>query len=150
MSYEPRMRDPVHALTHDHADINRRVLELESLIARPTADLSAPLRELRELLFLHFAREEEGLFPFVTDSLPDCVLQVRAMETAHDTICGALARMVHFALGGGERAMIGQLFQRFVIAYTDHAATEGALLASLDRRLDAEQRRRLAALVSGL
>ena len=149
MSYDPRMRDAVHALTHDHADINRRVLELEGLVAG-TADLSAPLRELRELLFLHFAREEEGLFPFVSDVLPDCIPQVRTMETAHDTICGALARMVHFALGGGERAMIAQLFQRFVIAYTDHAATEGALLASLDRRLDAEQRQRLAALVAGL
>jgi len=145
------MRDPVRQLTHDHADINRRVLELGELVrSGGGADIAAPLRELSEQLFFHFAREEEGLFPFVADAVPACADQVRTMETAHDTICGSLARMVHLANAGGDRDAIAQLFQRFESAYADHASAETALFASLDQTLDSEQRARLAALVAGL
>jgi hypothetical protein len=144
------MRDPVRQLAHDHGDINRRVLELGELIRSGGGDVAAPLRELREQLFFHFAREEEGLFPFVADAVPDRAEQVRVMETAHDTICGSLARMVHLANAGGDRGVIAHLFQRFENAYAEHAAAELALFASLDQTLDGEQRARLAALVDGL
>lgn len=63
------MTDTLDDLAHDHADLNRRVLELGAQLralqragAGP-AGLEATLSELRERLFLHFAREEEGLFP---------------------------------------------------------------------------------------
>jgi len=144
------MRDPLRELGHDHADINRRVLELAALIRSQDGELARPLRELREQLFLHFAREEEGLFPFVRETVPERAEHVQLMETAHDTICGAVARMVHLATAGGDRAAIAQLFQRFESAYGDHATAEAALLAGLEQRLDAAQRARLADLVAGL
>lgn len=148
------MPDPVHDLAHDHADLNRRVLEIGERIRGLEQDgataLAAPLTELRELLFLHFAREEEGLFPFITDNVRPLAEQVHGMAVAHDTICGALARMCHLAASGGEPSTIASLFERFEHAYATHARTEAALLAKLDGILDARQRAKLAALVDGL
>jgi hypothetical protein len=169
------MSDPVHELTHDHGDLNRRVRELGSLldggaVARPNRDrIATILRDLREQLFLHFAREEEGLFPFVADRLPDLGERVGAMAIAHDAICGSLARMVHIAttgepMGGvgaedeaaelaappGELALLGALFERFEAAYADHARREAELLGLLDDRLDGAQRAQLAELVRDL
>jgi len=151
------MSDPIGQLTHDHGELNRRVLsigtQVRSLQRAPsstTESLVTPLRELREHLFLHFAREEEGLFPFVTELLGDLADQIHGMEIAHDTICGALARMVHLAQTGSALALIAQLFDRFENTYAAHAQMEAELLAGLATRLDAEQRTRLAALVDGL
>ena len=149
--------DPVHALAHDHEGINRRVLVLGAIMTElergqvpvPRA-LVAPVGELRELLFLHFAREEEGLFPFVGAVVPDLADRVREMETAHDAICGAVARMFDLAATNAPLAAILPVFRRFENAYAEHASTEAILLKSLDQRLDAEQRARLATLVDGL
>jgi len=98
------MGDPVRELTHDHADINRRVRAIGTMIdelehGTRTADaaLARPIGELRELLFHHFAREEEGLFPFVAEVVPELGERVAEMEVAHDTICGALPRMYELA-----------------------------------------------------
>lgn len=168
------MSDPVHELTHDHGDLNRRVRELGALLdggatTRPNRDrLAAILRDLREQLFLHFAREEEGLFPFVAERLPDLGERVAAMAIAHDAICGSLARMVYIAttggpLGGvgaedeaelaappGELALLAALFERFEATYADHARREAELLGLLDDRLDGAQRAHLAELVRDL
>jgi iron-sulfur cluster repair protein YtfE (RIC family) len=150
------MVDPIRELSHDHAEINRNVLALGAILrdhdprSEPSRELVAHVGVLRELLFTHFAREEEGLFPFVVEVIPELAARVHEMEVAHDTICGALAR-VH-ALGSANAAVapIIALFHRFETAYADHANTEAALLRSLDGRLDAVLRTRLAALVEGL
>lgn len=148
------MSDPVRQLAHDHADLNKRVLALTSLAsqrdAQSTRALVEPLGELRELLFLHFAREEEGLFPFVTENVPDLAHSVRDMAIAHDAICGALARMYHLVVSGADPSNISTLYERFELAYSKHAQTETQLLQKIDGLLDAEQRARLAALVDGL
>lgn len=151
------MRDPVDELTHDHADLNRRVLalgELVGLLGEPDADIRGPLgaalAELRDQLFLHFAREEEGLFPFVAEVEPALAEVVGGLALGHDAICGALARMVHLADNDGELSTIFTLFARFEETYALHAHNEAALLDKLARRLDAGQRERLAELVDGL
>ncbi len=155
----PRHRDPLDDLVHDHADVNRRVLEIGALLRAHhddgVADLRASLLELREQLFLHFAREEEGLFPFVTEEAPDLAGHVDAMERAHDGICGAVARMVYMTESGdatspSSRAVVRGTFERFEAAYGDHARTESELLRRLADRLDEAQRARLAELVRGL
>lgn len=144
--------DPVHDLAHDHADLNRRVLELGGLLAQqqPLAALVPGLEELREHLFLHFAREEEGLFPLVSDWIPELADQVLAMVGSHDAICGALARMVHAASTEAEAHLFRGLFVRFQTAYAEHAKVESALLRQLDSRLDAAQRTQLSELVRSL
>jgi hypothetical protein len=169
------MTDPVRELSHDHSELNRRVLELGGEIGgsapRAPAALAGVLEELREHLFLHFAREEEGLFPFVAEAVPELAEQVAAMAVAHDAVCGALARMVYLARAalpppraapGGPAApgapaaptddagQLRTLFERFESAYIEHARAEAAVLAVLDQRLDAAQRARLAELVRDL
>lgn len=141
--------DPVRSLAHDHADLNRRVLELGAAIDRPAA-LLGELEDLREHMFLHFAREEEGLFPMVSEQLPELAAQVLAMASAHDAICGALARMIHTARAEPDAVSLHVLLARFQAAYADHARNEAELLQQLDARLDAAQRARLAELVRGL
>jgi hypothetical protein len=152
------MSDPVQDLVHDHADINRRVFALGSTIRALDRDggngmalaLVTRLGELRELLFLHFAREEEGLFPLVAELVPDLAEQVRGMELAHDAICGALARMYHLAASNTDLSTIFAVFVRFESAYASHAEVEAELLQTLASRLDPGQRARLAELVRGL
>lgn len=152
------MTDPVQDLVHDHADINRRVLALGSAIRaldRPDGNgmavaLVHQLGELREQLFLHFAREEEGLFPLVAEAVPELADRVQAMATAHDAICGALARMCHLASANTELALVLAVFARFEAAYASHADAEAELLRELTARLDAGQRAQLAELVRGL
>jgi hypothetical protein len=144
--------DPVRELAHDHADLNRRVLELGPLLAR----LSSPqpllpmLQELREHMFLHFAREEEGLFPLVAEWIPELADRVLAMVSAHDGICGALARMIHAASTEGDLAAFQGLLGRFETTYSDHARNEVELLRRLDEKLDAAQRAQLSELVRSL
>ena len=135
-------------LAHDHADLNVRILAVAARIREGASEgLAAELRDIREHLFLHFAREEEGLFPFVAQNLPDLADRVEAMTIAHDAICGALARMCRLAAGDG--AMTA-LLDRFETSYAEHARAEAALLRELDERLDASQRAQLAELVAGL
>ncbi|HEU4727107.1 MAG TPA: hemerythrin domain-containing protein [Kofleriaceae bacterium] len=152
------MTDPIQDLAHDHADINRRILALGTAVRALDRDggdgmalaLVNRLGELRELLFLHFAREEEGLFPFVSETVPDLAEQIHQMALAHDAICGGLARMYHLAMANAEIATIISVFTRFETAYASHAEVEASILATLSGRLDREQCERLAVLVRGL
>jgi hemerythrin len=148
------MNDPIRDLAHDHADLNHRVLAIAALLREVPEnvhdEVHLALSELRDQLFLHFAREEEGVFPFIAHALPQLAQQVDQMTSAHDTICGALARTCHLAERDGDVATLASLFERFQVAYADHASAEALLLRSLDRRLDAQQRDQLFTLVAGI
>jgi iron-sulfur cluster repair protein YtfE (RIC family) len=146
--------DPVRNLAHDHAELNRQVLELSGSLAEHEAvsTLLPALKELREHMFLHFAREEEGLFPLVSEWIPELADQVLALVGAHDAVCGALARMIHTASaeGEGDPVALQGLLARFQAAYGDHAKLEAELLRRADAALDASQRAQVAELVRGL
>jgi iron-sulfur cluster repair protein YtfE (RIC family) len=145
--------DPIGDLAHDHADLNRRVLELGAIVSgrrKPQTSLITSLSELREQLFHHFAREEEGLFPFVSEHFPEVADQVHTMAIAHDAICGAVARMFHLASTEAKPSAIRAVFDRFESAYATHANVETELLRGLDGKLDADQRTQLALLVRDL
>ncbi|HWO17172.1 MAG TPA: hemerythrin domain-containing protein [Kofleriaceae bacterium] len=146
--------DPVRNLAHDHSELNRQVLELSAIVAEHQAlsPLVPALKDLREHMFLHFAREEEGLFPLVSEWIPELADQVLALVGAHDAVCGALARMIHAASAEAEvePAAFQGLLARFQAAYGDHAKLEAELLRRADAALDAAQRAQLAELVRGL
>jgi hemerythrin-like domain-containing protein len=150
--------DPVANLVHDHAAIHRLLMELgghmEALRdAQPgpsSRSAVAVLQELRELLFLHFAREEEGLFPFVVEAFPDLAWQVQSMAAGHDSICGGLSRLLHMLMTNAEHAAMFGVYERFEKAYGEHARTEARLLAAVDAGVSPAQRAMLAELVSGL
>jgi iron-sulfur cluster repair protein YtfE (RIC family) len=151
--------DPVANLVHDHVEINQRVIELGKHMDRlrthtttpvQSADLMPGLSELRDLLFLHFAREEEGLFPFVVEALPEFEWQVQSMAAAHDGICGGLSRLIHMLTTDIEVTAILGVFDRFERAYGEHARVEAQLLAAVDRAVTSAQRATLGELVRGL
>ena len=157
------MSDPVADLTHSHAALNALATEIGTAL-RGAGGLSSPgdkeelferLAVLREELLLHFAKEEEGLFPFMRAHVPARTDAVDRMERAHDAICGGIVRLSHLASHEpetfGERLPAAlALYERFETAYTEHAREETAILAELDRTLDERQRRELAELVQGL
>jgi hypothetical protein len=152
------MSDPLDDLAHDHADINRRVFAVGAAIRALDCEdgnglalaLVSQLDELRELMFLHFAREEEGVFPFVAEAVPALAEQVRAMAVAHDAICGGLARLCHLAAANADPTALRPLFTRLETAYASHAEVEAQLLRTLSTQLGADDRTRLAELVRGL
>jgi len=145
--------DPIGDLTHEHAELNRQIVELGALLSgrsRSQRTMIEILGDLREQLFLHFAREEEGLFPFVADQLPELAERVHAMALGHDMICGVVARMYHMLSVNPDPAALLPFFERFESAYGGHAKVEAELLRSLQGRLDPDQRAKLSALVRDL
>jgi hypothetical protein len=155
--------DPLDDLAHDHGELSVLVFEvlnaLEHKISPPLPVEQAWLRPrlvgLREALLLHFAREEEGLFPFVGLHFPEAVARVTAMQVAHDEICGGITRMAYLSEQGAEAfprhlQTITSSFMRFLDGYVSHSRIESALIEELAGRLDAEQRAALAELLRGV
>ncbi len=154
--------DPLLVLEHDHVHLSRLVAELRQMTAEllaesPRADLSeeiaSTLSSLRDDLFDHFGREEEGLFPFLTEALPDLGPAVARLEGAHDRICGGISRLHAIAATGDaglreHRALVSQLFGRFDAEYVEHARQEGEFLRSLAPRFDEDTRRHVRRLMN--
>ncbi len=147
--------DPLLALEHDHVHLSRLVAELRAAFDAGTADpeeAAATLASLRDDLFEHFAREEEALFPYLMETLPDLRSAIARLEDAHDRICGAVSRLHAVAAKGSsalreQHALAEQLFRRFDADYIEHARHESEFLRSLAARLNEEQRTHVRALM---
>jgi iron-sulfur cluster repair protein YtfE (RIC family) len=154
----PGVPDPTRELEHDHVRFSKHVSGLRALAeaAQGSGGLSRSLLQLREELFLHFAREEEGLFPFVATHLPGTRETVDRLVASHDGLCGSLSRMVHLVQRSkpGELAQhettFMELLDRFESLYTKHSLEEVTFLRELGPRLTVAQRQELEELVRGL
>ena len=155
--------DPLDELEHDHGRLSALVFEilnaLESKLSPPPpvqqAWLHEHLVELREALLLHFAREEEGLFPFVQEHFAEAAPRVADMSVAHDGMCGSITRMAYLAEPGIDSfakriPAITASFTRFLEGYVNHSRIETELVEELAQRLDAGQRAALAELIRGI
>lgn len=156
--------DPLLVLEHDHVHLSRLVAELRQMTAelqrddaRPdlSDDIAATLASLRDDLFEHFGREEEVLFPFLAERLPDLGTALARLEGAHDRICGGISRLHAIAATGDaglreHRALVAQLFSRFDAEYVEHARHESEFLRSLNPRLDDDTRKHVRRLMSGV
>lgn len=149
--------DPLREIVHDHGALNRMVRELGARVRGGDRDVANEdhtlvrlINSLREELFRHFAREEEGLFPFISEVLPELDVRVQEIAVAHDTICGALSRLFHLSVTSLSTSALEPVFTRFESAYAAHSALEGVLLLELGPLRDAGQRARLADLVRHL
>lgn len=150
--------DPLLALEHDHVHLSRLVADLRATFDRGDVDhdeLAATLAALRDDLFEHFGREEEALFPYLMEALPDLRSSIARLEDAHDRICGAVSRLHSVAAKGSsalreQHALAEQLFRRFDSDYVEHARHESELLRSLAARLTEEQRARVHAIMRGV
>ncbi|MBN2197161.1 MAG: hemerythrin domain-containing protein [Polyangiaceae bacterium] len=157
--------DLVEALESEHGPLTDRVAELGVLVgvvatgSRPPLDIRAGfvggLERLRDQLLDHFGREEECYFPFFAEALPDTAPAVRALEVAHDRICGAISRLVHLsarsdAAFAASFPHIEHVFSRFAATYAEHVANERHVLRQAAGRLTVEQRALLAEAARGL
>jgi hypothetical protein len=124
--------DPLEAFEHDHAALNEQVLRLGPVLAElergdraaAAAAFGEHLVALRDELFLHFAREEEGLFPYLAGVAPELERAVADLIAMHDEICGAVARMVHVVGSQPRLDVLLPLFDRFEVAYAQHSQAE--------------------------
>jgi len=146
-------------LQHDHSHLSRLVFEVRELVvswskapldATARASLADGVEALLDDLATHFAREEEGLFPFVTERVPKLGARVARLSTLHDALCGGLARLARTL--GSEAAPQGVLlaFDRFEEAYAEHSREERELLELLRANLGADDRVALRGLLAGL
>lgn len=158
------LSDPLDELAHDHGELSALIFEVLHALESKTEPPPPPVEQawlrdhlgaLREALLLHFAREEEGLFPFVEQRFPEATLRVAAMVAAHDGMCGAVTRMAYLAEQGAEvfprqLPTITASFTRFLDGYVTHSRLETELVDELAARLDPGQRAALAELIVGL
>lgn len=149
--------DPLVALEHDHVHLSRLVADLRTMIGELGSDsarhdlaeeITATLATLRDDLFEHFGREEEALFPYLMETLPDLRAAVARLEDAHDRICGTLSRIHAVGAKGGsamrdQRSLVTQLFSRFEAEYVAHARHESEFLRNLGARLGDHDRERV-------
>lgn len=146
-------------LEHDHGALSRQVQELRAMVDRHEKDgaslgeeFLARLMDTADALFEHFAREEEGLFPYIIEQLPPRRAAIEEMQAAHDRICGAASRILSLAERGpfpGQLPLAVQLFRRFDAEYTDHARREAEVLRALGGELSGAQIAALADVLRG-
>lgn len=152
--------DPIDELSHDHRHLSELVLEVRAMLdgggpasESERAELADAVGRLRDELLVHFAREEEGLFPFVVERLSELRARVESLRGGHDSVCGAVSRL-HYAIGhDAARSAPGgwaETFARFEGFYASHAREEIALLRDVSARLDAASRTELKAILEGL
>jgi hypothetical protein len=159
----PRL-DPIAELSHDHGHLSVLVVEVGSTLAQIERGevsfeqgvdaLHDATEVLRDALMLHFAREEEGLFPFLEVHAPSLLRRMEALRAEHDSIC-ARANELTLASAQGLRDGVGfapclSSFGRFEELYASHAREELAFLRDVDAALQPEDKERLRALLAAI
>ncbi len=156
--------DPIEQLTHDHGHLSELVQAVATLLARMEHaeemsegafdELVHAVEILRDALLSHFAREEEGLFPFVDHEVPALAPQVAALLADHDAVIARAADLIRAAeraaAAGVGYALCVSTYDRFVEIYAAHAQSEQALLRAVDAALDAAARAALRALLRAI
>lgn len=156
------MTDPVSEFEHSHDRLTSLAMELRRSVAashdaafKSWDTLVEQVHSLREELLLHFAKEEEGLFPFVRAHIPAKIDAVNRMERAHDTICGTVVRLGYLLKRppidpDATLPQLHSLHERFERAYADHSREEKELFSELGTSLDSHKRAALIELLLGL
>ena len=138
------MADPIKELVHDHRELSGLLLavhEALSRIERGQSTLEDEQHEIRdgieafrESLLEHFAREQEGLLPFVTTHLPASRDRVDQLIVEHDRIAallGALVKDVGLVDAGGALSSFRRSLRSFDELYAAHTKSELAFLTEV-------------------
>jgi iron-sulfur cluster repair protein YtfE (RIC family) len=163
MSDDPG-NDPIEQLTHDHGHLGSlvqaaavtlaRMERAEEMSEEAIDELVHAVESLRDALLLHFAREEEGLFPFVDAHVPALRPQVAGLLADHDAVLARTSELIKAAgqaVGTGVGyALCVSSYDRFVEIYAAHAQAEQALLRAVDDALDTAARTALRALLEAI
>lgn len=147
--------DVIGQLEHDHLVIERMVEELREDIQSALRGECDPVELLDnfveflsaadEELFEHFDREEQVVFPFLLENVPDAAESIRRLEYAHDRMCGAVSRMQRMVSEGDQQTFLENfdglvaLFARFDANFGRHSREEIALFHTLGQQLTSSQ-----------
>jgi hemerythrin-like domain-containing protein len=143
---------PTETLAHDHRELNELILAVRAALGRVErgdSRLEDELHELRdgieafrEALLEHFAREQEGLLPFVLTRLPAEAARVDELIAEHDRIADLLTRLVKDLDALDSSGSIGPFraaFEGFEGLYAAHSKKELAFLAEVAGLLAADE-----------
>jgi iron-sulfur cluster repair protein YtfE (RIC family) len=144
--------DPLRELAHDHRELTGLLVavhEALSRVERGVSKLEDELHEIgdgveafREALLEHFAREQEGLLPFVLKHVPAAGARVDAIILEHDRIGEALTLLVNELSGDvGPAAALGKwraTLARFEELYGTHTKSELAFFQEISASLAAD------------
>lgn len=165
------MLDPIEELVHDHRELNELLVAVHEALARVERGQSSLADELHEIrdgieafrdaLLEHFAREQEGLLPFLVARLPDVRARADALVVEHDRIAADLTALVkglstlERAAEGGAGAVVAawrEDLTRFESLYAAHAKSEAAFLHEVAEALakDPSATEQLRALLEGI
>lgn len=145
-------------LEHDHLIVERMVDDLREGVQsvlrgeREAVDLKDEFIEFLELaeeeLYEHFDREEQVVFPFLAEQLPESQSSIERLSHAHDRMCGAMSRMQRLVeLDDDEFSAqfdaLVALFARFDANFGRHSREEIGLFQALGQRLQPADLERL-------
>jgi hemerythrin-like domain-containing protein len=136
---------PLRELAHDHRDLNELIVAVNEALTRldrRTSRIEDELHEIRDgieafrdALLEHFAREQEGLLPFVVGRLPAFEERSQGLIVEHDRIAATLsdvardiARIDETSAGEASMATWRVAFARLEELYVAHARSELAFL----------------------
>lgn len=146
------MADPLQALAHDHRELSGLLIAVRDAFARVESGrsrLDDELHEIRdgiemfrEALLEHFAREQEGLLPFVVARLPTVSARVDALIAEHDRIAELitlLANELSAVDAGRDLAPFRASLARFEELYASHSKTELDFLHEVAATLSSDE-----------
>lgn len=139
---------PLQELAHDHRELSGLLVAVHEALTRiekGTSKLEDELHEMgdgleafREELLEHFAREQEGAFPYVASRLPNERARVDELVAQHDRIAEALNAVVADLGTAPDLAKWSQALAQFDSLYAEHSKTEVAFFKDVTAALDAD------------
>jgi len=140
--------EPLKELAHDHRELSGLLIAVRdalSRVERGQSKLEDELHEIRdgvevfrEALLEHFAREQEGLIPFVVARLPAVRERTDQLIEEHDHIAEVLETLVR-ELGridtNSELSPFRASLARFEDLYASHSKAELDFLAEVEAAL---------------
>jgi hemerythrin-like domain-containing protein len=136
--------DPIQELAHDHRELSGLLLAVRDALVRVESGhskLDDEVHEIRdgtevfrEALLEHFAREQEGLLPFVVARLPAVSRRVDELIAEHDRIADVLTVLVKELDAiekGGKVGSFRAALTRFEDLYAAHSKAELGFLTEV-------------------
>lgn len=150
--------DLLSRLRHDHAPLGEGVVKLrsilesiaskEALVESVATEFASIIDRVRDEMLEHFAEEEETIFPFLREALPQFRADLGRLESGHDQIAGALSRMLDLAKRDAEQLdelieTMEHVFERLESSYYEHARMETSVLDAIAEAISPELRKAL-------
>jgi hemerythrin-like domain-containing protein len=146
-----RTTNPIAELTHDHRELSGLLIAVHEALSRVDKNQSKLEDELHEIgdgieafrehLLDHFAREQEGLLPFVVSHLPRFRDRSETLIIEHDRIAESLTKVVtsFHSVTAETLPTWRESLTRFEDLYATHTKSENAFLDEVAQELSTDR-----------